>query len=466
MSLLDTRTLVFSNMIINIVCLLVILFLWRQGRKRFAGLGYWVLDFAFQTIAFFLITFYSNVPMSMVLGRTLMIAGTILGYIGLGRFVGKRTSQIYNYILLAAFVPVQMYFALIQPNLAARNLIVSIGLLIIYFQCTWLLIYRVEPSMRRLTLGVGVVFGIYCLFSIGRIVEGFITTPGAKDLFQSGAFQSFVFVSFQVLLILLTYGLVLMVNKRLFMEVKTQEEKFGKAFQSSPEVIMLARLSDGHIVEVNDSFLKLSGYHYGEVIGKTTVDLHLWDKEEELRAVVDELSKSGKVHGREFQFRKKSGERITGLFSADIIQFNNQEFVLTSVVDITDRKRIEETLRKNKERFEILSETTSRLLLTDEPQNVVNELCQKVMTFLDCDVFFNYLVDEEKGRLHLNAYKGIPTETGKEIEWLDYGVAVSGYAARSACRIVAEDIPNTHDLRTERIKSFGIKAYACHPLLS
>ena len=89
MSLLDTRTLVFSDMIINIVCLLVILFLWRQGRKRFAGLGYWVLDFAFQTIAFFLITFYSNVPMSMVLGRTLMIAGTILGYIGLGRFVGK-----------------------------------------------------------------------------------------------------------------------------------------------------------------------------------------------------------------------------------------------------------------------------------------------------------------------------------------------------------------------------------------
>jgi GAF domain-containing protein len=79
---------------------------------------------------------------------------------------------------------------------------------------------------------------------------------------------------------------------------------------------------------------------------------------------------------------------------------------------------------------------------------------------------FNYLVDEETQRLHLNAYTGIPEETAKEIEWLDYGVAVCGCAARDACRIVAEDIPNTPDPRTNHVKSLGIKAYACHPLFS
>ena len=154
-----------------------------------------------------------------------------------------------------------------------------------------------------------------------------------------------------MLFILLTYSLALMVNKRLLVEVKTQEEKFAKAFHSSPYAITLTRLSDGQIVEVNDGFLNISGYQYAEVIGKTTVDLHLWDKEEDRVVAVNELSKSGKVQGREFQFRKKSGEMITGLFSAEIIPINNQEFVLSSISDITERKRAEEALRESEEKY-------------------------------------------------------------------------------------------------------------------
>jgi len=134
--------------------------------------------------------------------------------------------------------------------------------------------------------------------------------------------------------------------------------------------------------------------------------------------------------------------------------------------DITERKQAEESLRKSKERFELLSETASSLLATDKPQEIVNELCQKVMIHLDCHACFNYLVDEETQRLHLNAYAGIPGATAKEIEWLDYGVAISGCAARDACRIVAEDIPNTPDPRTNHVKLLGIKAYACYPLFS
>lgn len=134
--------------------------------------------------------------------------------------------------------------------------------------------------------------------------------------------------------------------------------------------------------------------------------------------------------------------------------------------DITERKHAEEALKRNNERLEILSQTASGLLATVNPQQLVQELCTRVMTFLDCDVFFNFLVNEKIGRLRLNAFAGIPEETAREIEWLDYGVAVCGCAARDACRIVAENIPTTPDVRTELVKSFGIKAYACHPLMA
>ncbi len=126
--------------------------------------------------------------------------------------------------------------------------------------------------------------------------------------------------------------------------------------------------------------------------------------------------------------------------------------------EISERKRAEE-------RFRLLSETAATLLITDKPQEVVNELCRNVMAHLDCQTFFNFLTDEGAGRLHLNAYAGIPEEEAKKIEWLDYGIAVCGCAARDGCRIVAEHIPSTPDIRTELVKSYGVKAYACHPLL-
>ena len=86
------------------------------------------------------------------------------------------------------------------------------------------------------------------------------------------------------------------------------------------------------------------------------------------------------------------------------------------------------------------------------------------MEHLDCHAFFNYLVDDNRNCLRLNAYAGIPEETAREIHFLDFGAAVCGCAARDACRIVAENIPNSTDIRTDLVKSFGIKAYACHPL--
>ena len=134
-------------------------------------------------------------------------------------------------------------------------------------------------------------------------------------------------------------------------------------------------------------------------------------------------------------------------------------------INITERKRIEESLRDSEARFKLLSETAGRLLAADDPQKIVNELCRDVMAHLDCQAFINFLVDEKAGRLHLNAWAGIPEEEARKIEWLEYGVAVCGCAARDGERIVACDIFNTPDPRTELVKSYGIQAYACHPLM-
>jgi PAS domain S-box-containing protein len=128
--------------------------------------------------------------------------------------------------------------------------------------------------------------------------------------------------------------------------------------------------------------------------------------------------------------------------------------------------RLQVQRRQAEARTELLADTASRLLASDSPQRIVEDLCRRVMAFLGCHVFFNFLVDERAKRLHLNACGGVPAEEARRFEWLDFGTAVCGCAARDAERVVVEDIQQTDDPRTELIKSLGVQAYAAFPLIA
>lgn len=132
---------------------------------------------------------------------------------------------------------------------------------------------------------------------------------------------------------------------------------------------------------------------------------------------------------------------------------------------LAEQKKAELMIQDSLRRFELLAQTAGELLESSQPQEIVDSLCQRVMQQLDCNVFFNYLVDQRAGRLHLNAFSGIAEEDARRVEWLDYGAAICGCVARDGCRIVAEHISTTANPRTDLVKSYGVKAYACHPLL-
>ena len=135
------------------------------------------------------------------------------------------------------------------------------------------------------------------------------------------------------------------------------------------------------------------------------------------------------------------------------------------VQDVTERKHFEKQLLWLEQRNLILAESASALLMADDPQMIIDRISQWTMEFLDCQVFFNFLAVPEKNKLQLNAYHGISEEEAKRIEWLDYGIAVCGCVAQNGKRIIAEDIPNTKDSRTDLVRGYGVRAYCCHPLM-
>ncbi len=131
-----------------------------------------------------------------------------------------------------------------------------------------------------------------------------------------------------------------------------------------------------------------------------------------------------------------------------------------------ERGRLLAQVQQAATRFEILSDTASKLLESKSPQQIVNSLCRRVMEHLDCHIFVNYLVDEQLHRLHLNSCAGLPDPTVKAIEWLEFGQAICGRVAQEGKRIVAENIQESCDARADLVRSFGIRAYACHPIIA
>ncbi len=121
-------------------------------------------------------------------------------------------------------------------------------------------------------------------------------------------------------------------------------------------------------------------------------------------------------------------------------------------------------LSKSEKRFELLSEANALLLSSKDPESMIQIIAEKVMRYLNCDVFFNYIFDEVPDRLHLNAYGGISAEVAKEIEWLNEGEAICGCVALNGCRIISEDVQHNGDTRADLVRLMGIQAYSCQPL--
>ena len=140
-------------------------------------------------------------------------------------------------------------------------------------------------------------------------------------------------------------------SKRAERKLRDSEKKFSQAFQTSPYAITITRADDGGFVDVNEAFTTISGYTRQEALANSSIGLDLWVNQEDRQGVVDELSAGRQVAGREYQFKTKSGEIITGLFSAQLLALGDVPCVLSSINDITERKLTEDELRKSQEKF-------------------------------------------------------------------------------------------------------------------
>ena len=165
--------------------------------------------------------------------------------------------------------------------------------------------------------------------------------------------------------------------------LQQSEAKFLGLFKYSPAPSVLARRSDGLIVEVNDAWLTKFGFQRHEVLGKTSHELNLWltlqDREDFLKA----FSLNQSVDGLEMQQRHRDGHAIKGLLFVRGFQSGSEELLICAMVDGTRQREIEQEIRTINQELELrVQARTENLEVANHDLNTALQTLQTMQSEL------------------------------------------------------------------------------------
>jgi diguanylate cyclase (GGDEF)-like protein/PAS domain S-box-containing protein len=364
--MLDMKTVVFGYVVTSALITVFIALLWCWNRKRYAGTFQWLIGYILQVLGLYLTIPRDILPESItvVLANTIIIAGFLALFIGLELFVGQTRSQFHNYLLLAAFVGGMAYFTYIQPDISIRIVLISVAILFLALQCAVLMLGRIDLRLRPATRSVGVIFLLYVLVSLSRIVFTVYQplTPN-EDWFQSPSTQAVSMLVFQMLSIALTFALILMFTRRLWRDgqeleverrraegaLRESESRLAAVFRASPIGISLTHFPEGRLADANDAYLILLGYRREELIGRLIPEMDVWVDLVDRERIIAVMREQSSLRDVETRFRRKTGEIADVSLSVELIEASGEHFMLMLARDITERKQAEETLRRANE---------------------------------------------------------------------------------------------------------------------
>jgi diguanylate cyclase (GGDEF)-like protein/PAS domain S-box-containing protein len=132
--------------------------------------------------------------------------------------------------------------------------------------------------------------------------------------------------------------------------LRLSEGKFASVFAQCPDILVIASLIDGTLLEANTAFVEQIGLLPQEVIGKTATELNIWGVPGVGPGLLERL-RNGSIRNLEMPFRRKDGRMFSGLVSAEPFDLDSIRAVVVVVRDITQLKQAQQQLQLSEEKF-------------------------------------------------------------------------------------------------------------------
>jgi PAS domain S-box-containing protein len=242
------------------------------------------------------------------------------------------------------------------------------------------------------------------------------------------------------------------------------EAQLRLIIESAKDYAIFTLNMDLQITRWNSGAQRLLGYEENEILGRhgriifTPEDLEQGEVEREVQKALQE----GRAENERWHVRK-DGSRFWA--SGLMMPLRDEENQIQGLLKILQDKTVQ---RRADEQLHLLYETTSDLLATEQPLALMNALFSKLSIQLDLHFYYNFLIEQKDNRqkLQLKNYSGISEDVVAQIEWLDFGEHICGLVAQEQQQIVLDCQQIVIHPKAQFIRSLGITAYACQPLIA
>ena len=218
-------------------------------------------------------------------------------------------------------------------------------------------------------------------------------------------------------------------------------EEYLNVFMAIPAPISITTVRDPHYIEVNEAFQEMCGYGRDEIIGRSVAEVGIWPRTEQWDYVARLLEAHGRVRDLEFHLRAKTGGERILLSSAELITRGKDACILFMAMDITQRKRAEESLRQTNAYNRGLIEASLDPLIMIGPDGAIRDAngATELITGLSRDAlagteFADYFTEPQKAREACRQVfrAGLVRDVPLDVRRRDGGVASVLYSA-SVC---------------------------------
>jgi PAS domain S-box-containing protein len=193
-----------------------------------------------------------------------------------------------------------------------------------------------------------------CLVLFGSVIDVVFHFPFFSDIPALKSSQVFLedIVGYLLGVLLMASGFImwipaLIARREADEEILERDRRFKATFIMNPDVMVVSRVPDGLIIDVNKSFCKFFGYTREEAIGRTSLELEIWADAQDQSIMMHLVRENGFIDNKEIQLRTKDGEIRTTIFTATVLPWKDEHHLLTIVKDITERKHNEILLQKS-----------------------------------------------------------------------------------------------------------------------